>query len=136
MSLMSTKPTWHRGECIATERGWVNPANNEVLVAIGNLKAKLEAEGVDLGAETAVMKPVKVAKAVVTEEPKKHLSKKERKAEAQAKNESTGEDMNTPAPNTDAKDAQVVAEVVENDPAKQIIAEVVEYKVATPVITE
>jgi len=45
MTLLSTKPTWHKGEIIATERGWVNPQNNEVLVAIGNLKMKLEAEG-------------------------------------------------------------------------------------------
>lgn len=44
MSLMNTKPRWFRGEVVATESGWVNPINNEVLVAIGNLKSKLEAE--------------------------------------------------------------------------------------------
>ena len=57
MSLMKTKPTWHRGEVIATERGWVNPQNNEVLVAIGNLKSKLEAEN---AAELVVTKPTTV----------------------------------------------------------------------------
>ena len=30
---MSTKPRWFNGEVIATSRGWVNPKNNEVLIA-------------------------------------------------------------------------------------------------------
>jgi hypothetical protein len=43
MSLLSTKPRYFP-TAVATERGWVNPQTGEVLVSIGNLKLKLEAE--------------------------------------------------------------------------------------------
>lgn len=43
MSLLNTKPRYFQ-TAIATVRGWVNPETGEVLVAIGNLKLKLEAE--------------------------------------------------------------------------------------------
>lgn len=43
MSLLKTKPSY-APDCVATESGWTNPVTGEVLVAIGNLKAKLKAE--------------------------------------------------------------------------------------------
>lgn len=43
MSLLNTKPRWFQ-DAVATDRGWVNPISGEVLIAIGNLKMKLEAE--------------------------------------------------------------------------------------------
>lgn len=43
MSLLKTKPSY-APNCVATERGWTNPVTGEVLVAIGMLKTKLEAE--------------------------------------------------------------------------------------------
>lgn len=45
MSLESTRPRWC-ATAIATNRGWVDPRTNEVLIAIGNLKARLDAETV------------------------------------------------------------------------------------------
>lgn len=38
--LLKTKPSW-APNAIPTDRGWVNPTNNEVLVAIGNLRTLL-----------------------------------------------------------------------------------------------
>lgn len=43
MSLLNTKPRWFQ-DAVATDSGWANPKTGEVLVAIGNLRAKLEAE--------------------------------------------------------------------------------------------
>lgn len=146
---MKTKPLWHRGECIADQRGWVNPQNNEVLVAIGNLKEKLEAEGIDLSEPEVVKveKPIKVKE--VEKEVQKELSKKERKDQARAeyldrielqttitKIEKKDAEMKTVAEATEVKPQNIIGEVVEQDPAKKIIAEVVEYKITTPIIAE
>lgn len=43
MSLLNTKPRWFQ-DVVASDRGWINPKTGEVLIAIGNLKAKLEVE--------------------------------------------------------------------------------------------
>lgn len=43
MSLLKTKPSW-APNAIPTNRGWTDPVTNEVYVAIGNLKQKLEEE--------------------------------------------------------------------------------------------
>lgn len=122
MSLLQTKPNWFRGECIATERGWVNPKNNEVLVAIGNLKVKLELE---IAKTTKV--EVRVESADLIELPvfiePKIIKVKEIKMEKKP---------------VVAKKVKVIGEVTEkNIPAgKQIIAEVVEYDLDKPIIGE
>lgn len=121
MSLLQTKPNWFRGECIATERGWVNPQNNEVLVAIGNLKIKLEEEL----AKAAPKVSIKIEPVV---EKLEIIKVKEVKVEHQDKTKKI-------APH---KKAKVIGEVTEQKvPAgKQIIAEVVEYDLDKPVIGE
>ncbi len=40
-AILKTKPKFP--ECIATDAGWVNPVNNEVLVSFKLLKTKIEA---------------------------------------------------------------------------------------------
>lgn len=122
MSLLQTKPNWHRGECIATERGWVNPQNNEVLVAIGNLKIKLEQELT----EAAQKVEVKV-EPVVIKEPE-IIKVKEVKVESNEKHKKI----------VPAKKTRVIGEVTEQKvhAGKQIIAEVVEYDLDKPVIGE
>lgn len=64
MSLESTRPRWC-ASAIATNSGWVDPRTNEVLIAIGNLKARLEAEKVV--AEVVVAEPVEEIVAEVVE---------------------------------------------------------------------
>jgi len=147
MTLLSTKPSWHRGEIIATERGWVNPQNNEVLVAIGNLKLKLEAEG--------VLTPEPVAKTSPVAKTEKDVSDIEEAMKqdlgAVVVTENLTTLSSTPAPvnevvlNIGGEDQSVIAEVVEVNVVakptplskkakkeaaamekKQIIAEVVE----------
>jgi len=147
MTLLSTKPTWHKGEIIATERGWVNPQNNEVLVAIGNLKLKLEAEGVLTPEPVAKTAPVAKAEKDVFDI--EEAMKQDLGAVVVTENLTTL--SSTPAPvnevvlNIGGEDQTVIAEVVEVNvvakPAplskkakkeaaamekKQIIAEVVE----------
>lgn len=124
MSLLKTKPNWFRGEIIATEQGWVNPQNNEVLVSVGNLKSKLAAE---LAASAPKAEPV--VEVQVIEEPKVEIIKvKEVKVESQEKQKK----------HVAPKKARVIGEVTEaNVPAgKQIIAEVVEYDLDKTVLGE
>ena len=131
MSLHLTKPKWHRGPVVATEQGWVNPINNEVLIAIGNLKSKLEAEGkVDTVISLHVQLPISEA----THEPVINveiinepviLESKEVKMEVQEKNKKVI-----------GKKPKIIGEVVERDLTKQIIAEVVEYDIEQNVIAE
>ena len=47
MSLRKTKPRWFP-TAVATNLGWINPSNNEVLVSIRNLKTRIEQE-TDMG---------------------------------------------------------------------------------------
>ena len=141
MSLLLTKPKWHRGPVIATERGWINEITKEVLVSVKNLKARLEAEHPtqnevatevpeifeklvvpEIIAEpvvpaTAPEIPVFIIEAPVVEE-------KEVKMEVQDKKKLV------------SKKPKVVGEVVETNPSKQIIAEVVEYDLEKNVIAE
>ena len=127
MSLLKTKPNWFRGEIIATEQGWVNPQNNEVLVSVGNLKSKLALE---LAETTPKVEVVKVeSPKVMVEEPKIEIIKvKEIKMDAQEKQKKS----------VATKKTRVIGEVTEAKvPAgKQIIAEVVEYDLDKPVIGE
>lgn len=108
MSLLNTKPRWFVGEVIATERGWVNPKNNEVLVAIGNLKEKLAQEG--------IITPVVQEKEVVMEI-KPEVKKRKEYAPRKPK---------------------VIAEVVEQkiESTQQIIGEVVDYTPENNIIAE
>jgi hypothetical protein len=142
MSLHKTKPRWHNGEIIATERGWVNPQNNEVLVSIGNLKTKLEAEdakNLSLKIDTAievievVKIEVEVPDEVETEEVdtqinsevkttrkyvRKSVEPKKENIMEEAKKEIIGEVVESIV---DSK--KIIGEVVETDLEKQIIAE-------------
>ena len=112
MSLLNTKPHWCK-HAIATNRGWVNPFTQEVLVAIGNLDKRLAAE-----------EPIKVVEPVVETpiviEPEKVIMQ---------------EEVKTRKPYAPRK-PKVIGEVVEQDQSRQIIAEVVEYNVDTKVIGE
>ena len=131
MSLHLTKPKWHRGPVVATEQGWVNPINNEVLIAIGNLKSKLEAEEkidsvislhVQLPISEAIPEPV--INVEVINEPVV-VESKEVKMEVQEKNKKLV-----------GKKPKIIGEIVEQDLSKQIIAEVVEYDLEKTVIAE
>lgn len=131
MTLMKSKPRWHKGEVIATERGWVNPQNNEVLVAIGNLKVRLEEEGIFLDAEevtnemlaakTVKPEPVvpRMRKAYAPRKPKEPTSDKKETAveKTEDKKEIIGEVTEAPAGKV------IIAEVVEDDLTKKVIAE-------------
>jgi hypothetical protein len=142
MSLYKTKPRWHRGEIIATERGWVNPHNNEVLVSIGNLKSKLEAEdraiNIPLEVEQKITAPLEVEQAIegemvseveveVLETEVKSTRKYNRKSMVESKKENIMEDPKKEIIGevvesiTDSK--KIIGEVVETDLEKQIIAE-------------
>lgn len=112
MSLLNTKPRWFVGEVIATERGWVNPKNNEVLVAIGNLKEKLAQEGIVPEIVTPVVQEKEVVMEITPEV-------KKRKEYAPRK-------------------PKVIAEVVEQkiESTQQIIGEVVDYTPENNIIAE
>jgi hypothetical protein len=105
MSLLNTKPHWCK-HAVATNRGWVNPFTQEVMVAIGNLDKRLEAEKPTI---------VEVKEIIMEQEIKPEV--KTRKPYAPRK-------------------PKVVGEAVEYDQTKRIIAEVVEYDVDTKVIGE
>lgn len=113
MSLLNTKPRWFTGECVATERGWVNPKNNEVLVSIGNLKAKLEAETQPV--------PVKIEPQIIVAEPEIVIK--------EVKQMETEEKQKKPQ----GRKPKVIGEVTESKiPAnQQLIGEVVEYDLNT-----
>ena len=68
MSLLKTKPRWCP-TAIATNQGWVNPVSKELLVAIGNLKAMLDAEVATVA--EAVTVQVEALKETKTKKPKK-----------------------------------------------------------------
>ena len=123
MSLLNTKPRWFSGELIATESGWVNPLNNEVLVSVGNLKSRLEKEFSKL---PKTVKPVQaivvaeVVKTVITKieevvmeinEPKKDILFKKPKLVLETSISKI------------KKNQEIIAEVVVHDLDKQVIAE-------------
>lgn len=146
MSLLQTKPKWFHGECIATRRGWENPANNEVLVAIGNLKVKLELELAKKVKQNVETKPVGVVETLVVETPvllveapvvvvedpvvieEEIIKVKEIKVEVQEIKKKL----------LPTKKAKVIGEVTEQTitGGRQIIAEVVEYDLDKPIIGE
>lgn len=74
MSLLKTKPSY-APNCVATERGWTNPVTGEVLVAIGMLKTKLEAENPTAAAPVEVVAEVVERKVFTKETLKKSLKK-------------------------------------------------------------
>lgn len=74
MSLLKTKPSY-APNCVATERGWTNPVTGEVLVAIGMLKTKLEAENPTPVAPVEVVAEVVERKVFTKETLKKSLKK-------------------------------------------------------------
>lgn len=125
MSLLNTKPRYFP-TAIATKSGWANPITGELLVSIGNLKAKLELEE-SSAVQVAVQEIVQVID-VVTEKPI----------------EITKGNIMIETPETKTRKQyaprkpKVIGEVTEsNIPAKQqLIGEVVEYKLDTPVIGE
>lgn len=129
MSLLNTKPRWYKGEVIATERGWVNEKTGEVLVAIGNLKAKLEAEGV-----VEEIKPVVVVENVA---PKVEIPTVEEVKPEVKKEELKMEPVIVKKPRKPYT-YKVVGEVTEKKipQGQQLIGEVVEYNLDTPVIGE
>lgn len=98
MSLLNTKPRYFPSS-IATNRGWTNPITGEVLVSIGNLKSKLEAEFL-----------------TITEQPKEVIMETNTETQVKVKREYN-------------KKPKVIGEVVEQpvETNKQIIGEVVEY---------
>ena len=117
MSLLNTKPRWFR-DAVASECGWINPKTGEVLIAIGNLKVKLEAEEnisvlVSIGTiETETITPIVI-------EPTKEVSmetKIETETPVKVKREYN-------------KKPKVIGEVVEEklETSRQIIGEVVEH---------
>lgn len=121
MSLLKTKPTWHRGEVIATERGWVNPLNNEVLVSIGNLKQKLELEFASI--PKPVVEPELVVEKIESPIEQKPEIVKEHKMETKKQ--------------TNKKPKVVVETTQKTVPVgQQLIAEVVEYDLDKPIIAE
>ena len=141
MSLLLTKPKWHRGPIIATERGWVNETTKEVLVSIGNLKSRLEAEHPNQNDvatelpeifEKLIVPEISTEPVVPAEAPEipvfiieaPVVEEKEVKMELQEKKKLV------------IKKLKVVGEVVEANPSKQIIAEVVEYDLEKNVIAE
>lgn len=138
---MKTKPTWHRGEVVATDRGWMNPVNNEVLVAIGNLKTMLEAEGIvdqssvevsetvtdnrtaETILETSLSQTEVTTEVEVVKKVRKEYTKKETK-------------MKPVNEVVESKEVKIVAEVVEQDPKKKVISEVVEHPLDKQIIAE
>ena len=112
MSLLKTKPLWHRGEVIATDSGWVNPVNNEILVSVRNLKTRLHEEFIK-------NKPVKSLK---VEELKKEESNI----------------MDTPKVKPVGKKSKLIIEVVESTlkDKQKILGEVVENDLDEQIIGE
>lgn len=106
MSLLNTKPRWFQ-DAVATDRGWVNPKTGEVLIAIGNLKAKLAAE-TPVEATTVTVDEVIIKEEIVMET----------KIETPVK---VKREYN--------KKPKVIGEVVEEklETTRQIIGEVVEH---------
>jgi hypothetical protein len=116
MSLLTTKPSWFRGNVIATERGWVNPLNNEVLVAIGNLKVMLEAE-------FAASKPVELKLVEVETNVPDVIIVKENKMENKKPATKKTKVIAETTEKTVPAGQQLIAEVIEHDLDKKIIAE-------------
>lgn len=136
MSLLNTKPRYFP-TAEATESGWINPVTKELLVSVGGLKSKLEAEKEELMSkysakalserilpeiapfETVVKveeTPVKIEeKEIVMDEIKPVKVRKEYTKKVKVITEET------------TKDVPV---------GKQLIGEVVEYNLDKPVIGE
>lgn len=66
MSLLNTKPRYFP-TAIATESGWCNPVTGEVLVSVGRLKSKLEAEAAAATIVESKEQPIATAPEVVVE---------------------------------------------------------------------
>lgn len=85
MSLLNTKPRWFP-EAVASVSGWINPKTGEVLVSIGNLKAKLEAElGTALEVQEIIPEPAPIIKKEVKMEQVKKDDKKKKPLVEQTK---------------------------------------------------
>lgn len=100
MSLLSTKPRWF-SDAIPSNLGWINPKTNEVLVSIGNLKSKLEAEQLIIKKDIP-MEPVQVEQVSVVNQESEVKQKRQYN-----------------------KKPKLIGEVVESK--QQIIGEVTEY---------
>lgn len=127
MSLLTTKPRY-APNCVATERGWCDPKTGEVLVSIGNLKSKLEAESPKMK-ETFEKIISKVIEVVVEPTPEKII---EKEIVMQPETPVEVKQRKQYAP----RKPKVIGEVVEQPIAPKIIAEVVEYDLDTKVIGE
>ena len=112
MSLLKTKPNWFKGECIATHRGWVNPQSGEVLVAIGNLRLKLEAEykkSLPLNLEVVSVEKTPEIKYVIKEIVK--MEQKSKLPKLKHQKSVLGESTENKIP----RGQQLIAEIVEYD---------------------
>jgi hypothetical protein len=126
MSLLKTKPAY-APNAVATDRGWTNPVTGEVLIAIGMLKTKLDAEQVKIVGATAdvvivdevapVVKEVKEVKVEEIIEPEKEIVM-----------EPVITEVKPVKVRKEYTKKQIIGEVVEHvEVQKQIIGEVVEH---------
>jgi hypothetical protein len=76
MSLLRTKPRWC-SSAIPTDRGWVNPVSNELLVSFKNLKTLLDAE-IMLNTPIVVEKVNEPEPVIVKEETVKRPGRKQK----------------------------------------------------------
>lgn len=126
MSLLNTKPRYFPS-AVATESGWCNPITGEVLVSIGRLKSKLEAEAalvvapVTTSPEVAV-EPVVAAVEPIVEQPKEIVMDEVKPVKVRKEY---------------TKKVKVVEQTDKPVPEGQkILGEVVEYDLDTPVVGE
>jgi hypothetical protein len=133
MSLFNTKPRYFP-TAIATESGWINPITKEVLVSVGGLKSKLEAEAKLIKPTVIEAVPESIVDVLipVIEEPEVVEPIKE---EIVMNEEIV--DVKTRKPYAPRK-PKVIGEVTNSDvPAgTQLIAEVVEYDLDTSIVGE
>lgn len=114
MSLLNTKPRWCVG-AIPTISGWADPKTGEILVSIGNLKARLEAEQPKVEPIVIEQKEEIKMNEEVTETPQP----KQRKQYAPRKPKVIGEVTENKVPDGQ----QLIGEVVEYDLDKTVIGE-------------
>lgn len=133
-------PNWHK-TAIATDRGWVAPETNELLVSFRGLKTKIELE---LKLNSPVVEPIADVAPAIEEN---GFALVELKTEIinsllntiksiEKKEVIMEQDQEVKTKRTYNKKPKVIGEVVEQPADRKVLAEVVEYDLETKVIGE
>lgn len=129
MSLLNTKPRYFP-TAVPTESGWTNPVTGEVLISIGGLKGKLEAEALANPVEVVVEVSAPVVEVSVEVPEVSVIETKEKEIVMEPVVQKQRKEY--------TKKPKVIGEVTEHklDSGKQLIGEIVEYDLDKPVIGE